>query len=163
MQRPENFCTVFERPANAAAFLKGSEKYSDVNGMVMFYELPNAVLVCAEVAGLPRGNGICDNPIYAFHIHSGTECTGDETDPFAKTDGHFNPNDCPHPFHAGDMPPLFTVKGRAFLAFLTDRFTMPEILGKTVVIHSRPDDFTTQPSGNAGEKIACAVIVPSAR
>lgn len=47
---------------------------------------------------------------------------------------------------------------KAFSAFLTDRFTVKEILNRTVVIHSRPDDFTTQPSGNSGEKIACGVI-----
>ncbi|MBP3369234.1 MAG: superoxide dismutase family protein, partial [Clostridia bacterium] len=46
----------------------------------------------------------------------------------------------------------------AFLAFVTDRFTVSEVVSKTVVIHDRPDDFTTQPSGNAGNKIACGVI-----
>ena len=40
---------------------------------------------------------------------------------------------------------------------------MDEIYGKTVIIHAKPDDFTTQPSGNAGEKIACGVIQPTAR
>jgi len=56
------------------------------------------------------------------------------------------------------MPPLFCVGNRAFLAFLTDRFSVNEILGKTVVIHDGLDDFTTQPSGNSGNKIACGVI-----
>jgi len=46
-----------------------------------------------------------------------------------------------------------------FLSVLTDRFTLPEIIGKTVIINDMPDDFTTQPSGNAGEKIACREIV----
>jgi len=41
---------------------------------------------------------------------------------------------------------------------MTDSFTVKEIIGKTVVIHSMPDDFTTQPSGNAGSKIGCGVI-----
>ncbi|MBP3600475.1 MAG: superoxide dismutase family protein [Clostridia bacterium] len=61
------------------------------------------------------------------------------------------------------MPPLFEVNGRAFSVFLTDRFSVPQILGKTVIIHALPDDFTTQPSGNAGEKIACGIITPTAR
>ena len=56
------------------------------------------------------------------------------------------------------MPPLFGNSGRAWLAFLTDRITVDEIIGKTVVIHSAPDDFTTQPSGNSGSKIACGAI-----
>ena len=66
-----------------------------------------------------------------------------------ETGGHFNPLDCPHPYHAGDMPPLFSVNGNAFLCFMTDRFKIKEVLGKAVIIHSKPDDFTTQPSGNA--------------
>lgn len=56
------------------------------------------------------------------------------------------------------MPPLFGSSGYAYLAFFTNRFTVPEILGRTVVIHDIPDDFTTQPAGNAGMKIACGVI-----
>ena len=71
---------------------------------------------------------------------------------------HYNPKDCPHPYHAGDMPPLFGNNGEAFMAFMTDRFTVEEIIGKTVIIHSNPDDFTTQPGGNSGEKIACGKI-----
>lgn len=42
---------------------------------------------------------------------------------------------------------------------MTDRFTIDETIGKTVIIHAKPDDFVTQPSGNAGEKIACGVIL----
>lgn len=56
------------------------------------------------------------------------------------------------------MPPLFSVNGNAFLCFMTNRFKIKEVLGKSVIIHSKPDDFTTQPSGNAGEKIACGMI-----
>lgn len=56
------------------------------------------------------------------------------------------------------MPPLFGNDGKAFSAFLTDRFTVKEIVGKTVIIHSSTDDFTTQPSGNSGEMIACGEI-----
>lgn len=100
----------------------------------------------------------CKNLIFAFHIHSGANCSGNEADEFANVNGHFNPQNTPHPCHAGDMPPLFDAGGRAFSAFLTDRFTLPEIIGRTVIIHNMPDDFTSQPSGNAGEKIACGVI-----
>ena len=56
------------------------------------------------------------------------------------------------------MPPLFSNKGYAFMIFLTDRFKVDEIIGKTVIIHSMPDDFKTQPSGDSGMKIACGVI-----
>ncbi len=49
--------------------------------------------------------------------------------------------------------------GYAFSAFLTDCFSLSEVMGKTVIIHGNPDDFTTQPSGNSGEKLACGVIM----
>ncbi len=159
----DDFCTVFRRRANAVAFINGSEKYPNTQGRVFFYQMHDGVIVRAEIAGLPAVTGKCENPIFAFHIHGGTECAGNETDAFAMANGHYNPNDCLHPYHAGDMPPLFSVNGRAFSAFLTDRFTVSEVLGKTVIIHDRPDDFTTQPSGNAGEKIACGIITPTAR
>ncbi len=155
----DNFCNIFRNRPSAVAVIKGSREYTNINGKVYFYELKNGVMVRSEILGLPKGSGACDNRIFAFHIHSGNECTGNEVDAFADTGGHYNPNNCPHPYHAGDMPPLFSVKGRALSAFLTDRFTLPEILGKTVIIHSCADDFTTQPSGNARQKIACGVIV----
>ena len=56
------------------------------------------------------------------------------------------------------MPPLFSNRGYALQAFLTDRFTVGEILGRTVIIHDGTDDFTSQPAGNAGARIACGVI-----
>jgi Cu-Zn family superoxide dismutase len=43
---------------------------------------------------------------------------------------------------------------------LTDRFTLDEVIGRTVVIHALRDDFTTDPAGNSGEKIACGTIMP---
>lgn len=159
MYSSDNFCSIFRRRPSAVAVIKGSGEYPNINGKVYFYELKNGVMVRSEILGLPSGNGVCDSPIFAFHIHSGNECTGNETDAFAFTGGHYNPDNCPHPYHAGDMPPLFSVNGMALSSFLTDRFTLPEILGKTVIIHSGVDDFTTQPSGGAGQKIACGVIM----
>ena len=62
------------------------------------------------------------------------------------------------PYHAGDLPPLFSSHGQAYMAVLSGRFRIPEVLGRTIVIHSGPDDFTPQPAGNSGKKIACGVI-----
>lgn len=158
-----SFCSVFSRRPNAAAFLNGSEKYPDIRGSVLFYKVNDGIIVRAEITGLPQNNKVCQNPIFAFHIHSGNSCAGKNNEPFPNTGGHYNPYNCPHPYHAGDLPPLFGVNGKAFSVFLTDRFTMPEIIGKTLIIHSQPDDFTSQPSGNSGEKIACGIITPTAR
>jgi len=121
-----------------------------VRGTVKFYQQPGGVLVVADISGLPGQDGF-----YGFHIHEGTGCTGAG---FADTRNHYDPRSRTHPNHAGDLPPLLGGNGRAYMAVLTDRFSIPEVLGRTVVIHSDPDDFTTQPSGNAGIKIACGVI-----
>lgn len=58
---------------------------------------------------------------------------------------------------------LLARDGRAWLRFLTNRFRVADILGKTVVIHADPDDFHTQPAGDSGMKVACGVIRPVRR
>ena len=154
----ESFIT---KKPKARAIVKGSEKYSKINGTVDFYTTKKGTIVKAKINGLPDNREKCKSPIFAFHIHSGGKCTGNDKDPFADAGTHYNPNDCNHPYHAGDLPPLFGNNGYAYTVFLTNRFDVNEIIGKTVIIHSNPDDFTTQPSGNAGSKIACGVIKKS--
>lgn len=163
MDRLNEYFSVFKRRADAVAFINGSPDYPKIKGRVLFYQLKNAVMVRADIWDLPKGRGDCESPIFAFHIHKGEECSGNKNDPFANADGHFNPDNCPHPYHAGDLPPLFGVNGKAFSAFLTDTFTVKEVLGRAIIIHSKPDDFTSQPAGNSGEKIACGIITPTAR
>ncbi len=143
----------------AFAKIKGSSAYPTIDGMVRFYKTQRGVIVSIQIQGLPSSEDPCKKPIFAVHIHSGNSCTGNETDPFANAMTHYNPNSCPHPYHSGDMPPIFGANGLGFLTFLTDRFSVNEIIGKTIVIHSAPDDFTTQPAGNSGKKIACGVIL----
>lgn len=144
---------------DAVATIRGNSEYPEINGNVKFYQTAKGVITLAEIFGLPVSEEKCGNDIFAFHIHSGASCAGNAGDEFADAGTHYNPTECPHPYHAGDMPPLFSAGGTAFLAFLSDRFTADEIVGKTVIIHDMPDDFTTQPSGNAGNKIACGEIV----
>lgn len=143
--------------------MRGDVKHGNIRGRVWFYQLPGGVLVRAEFTGLPRASGVCGSPIFALHIHEGGECTGDGSDAFASAGQHYNPSGCPHPFHAGDLLPLFGAGGRAFSAFLTDRFGVEEIIGKTLIVHALPDDFATQPSGASGERIACGVITKPTR
>lgn len=126
-------------------------------GVVSFYPYGPDTLVVADICRLPCRTGPCASGIFALHIHEGNSCGGDN---FADAKGHFNPGGCPHPFHAGDLPPLFSCRGHAFMAVLTDRFRIPEIIGRTVVIHSGRDDFTSQPAGDSGTRIACGVIRP---
>ena len=158
-QKGLNLGGVLRRLPDGVAFINGAEGYSQINGTVRFYQTESGVLVVAGVLGLPLSDGRCGNDIFAFHIHGGAACTGNAADPLADAGMHYDVSDCPHPYHSGDMPPLFSAGGTAFLAFLTDRFAVRELIGKTVIIHDMPDDFTTQPSGNAGKKIACGEIV----
>ena len=154
--RPDN---LLRTPPQAWAKIKGSDRYPNLLGLVRFYQHPYGVVVVAEVEGLPTSDIPCSSPIFALHIHQGSSCTGDAGDPFANARMHYNPQGCPHPYHAGDLPPLFGANGYAYGACLTDRFSPDEIIGKTIVLHSSLDDFTTQPSGNAGAKIGCGEIV----
>lgn len=152
------FVNLLRGRPHASAFVRGDSEHPLLGGQVRFYQTPRGVIVSAEVWGLPAPANPCQTPVFGFHIHSGNSCTGNESDPFANAMAHYNPGDCPHPHHAGDLPPLFGNNGYAFSVFLTNRFTVREIIGRTVIIHSNPDDFTTQPSGNSGMKIACGVI-----
>ena len=156
--QPVNLLMTLRRRPDAHAVIRGSAQYPGLTGTIRFYQTCQGVLVRAEVSGLPESAEPCDRHVFAFHIHSGGHCSGDSADPFADAQAHYNPGNCPHPSHAGDLPPLFSNHGYAFQVFLTDRFTVREVVGRTVIIHSGPDDFTTQPGGGAGSKIACGQI-----
>ncbi|MCI8611155.1 MAG: superoxide dismutase family protein [Clostridiales bacterium] len=156
--------------ADAAAKVLGSREYRAIRGIVSFYQLADQVLVQANFVGLPdeirqsQGNGTCGGSILGLHIHAGGSCTGNDTDPFADAGSHYDKTltaggvGCPHPYHAGDLPPLFVNNGSAFMIVATNRFTVEEILGRTVIVHAHVDDFHSQPAGDAGGRIACGVI-----
>lgn len=135
----------------AAARIHGDSSHPGICGIVRFFQRENGVIIEAEVTGLPR----TETGFFAFHIHDGTNCEGEG---FPDADTHFNPGGVLHPNHAGDLPPLLADHGRAYMKFLTGRFHVGEVMGKTIIIHAGPDDFHTQPSGNAGTKIACGII-----
>lgn len=139
----------------ATAMIAGSSAYPDLYGTVRFRQMKRGVLVTAEVFNLPTGDGF-----FGFHIHEGNPCTNDSEHPFESAGGHYNPQNREHPYHAGDLPPLLSADGYAYLSVLTDRFTVGEIIGRTVVVHLDRDDFTTQPAGDSGVRIACGVIQP---
>ncbi len=131
--------------------LAGGGDYPELRGVARFYPVREGTVVFVEVGGLPRG----DDRVFGLHIHAGGDCGGAD---FPHVMSHYDPRDRPHPSHAGDLPPLFGCDGRALSVFLTDRFTVGEVVGRTVILHAGPDDFTTQPSGNSGKKLACGVI-----
>lgn len=156
----DDFIRVLSQNApDAVALIRGNEQNPNLNGMVTFYQTPYyGILIEAEIYNLPDAaedtNTSHTSNFYAMHIHE----TGDCMLPFDKTGAHFNPANQPHPFHAGDLLPLLSSYGYAWSAFYTERLSINDIIGRSLIIHQNPDDFTTQPSGNSGTKIGCGVI-----
>lgn len=136
----------------AAAQIRGGTEAPQLSGCVQFYQENGCVLIVAKISGLPKES---ESGFFGFHIHQGDNCSGTD---FSGTGSHYNPSDRAHPKHAGDLPPLLEYQGNAYSSVRTDRFSVADIIGRTVVIHSDPGDFRSQPAGNAGKKIACGVI-----
>ena len=128
-------------------------------GTVTFSQHGDIVVVRARLLGLPRDR------VLGLHVHEGRSCAGGA----ASIGGHFNPGNAPHgrpgvpPHHAGDLPNLRSDnEGFAGLAHNTRALSITiaaiSVVGRTVVISSRGDDFRTQPDGNSGEPLACGFI-----
>ena len=135
-------------------------KGSSVRGKVDFVQMGERVRVTANVTGL-RPNGE-----FGFHIHEAGDCSSGDG---MSTKGHFNPHNKPHAAHtakerhAGDLPSLKSdASGTAKLSADLDIITVTpgpaSIVGRGLIVHVQPDDFKTQPTGNAGARSACAVI-----
>ena len=140
------------KPNRATAYIRGGKDAPHLLGKVEFLQKRNGVLVTADISGLPKNK----TGFYGFHVHRGRSCAGRD---FSESGEHYNPGMRPYPLHAGVMPPLLSYgNGNAYLSIMTDRFTVKDIIGRTVVIHNGVDDFISQPSGNAGKKIACGEI-----
>lgn len=139
----------------ACAKIAGNKYNPDLTGIANFYEDgSHGVWVEVEVSGLPYKASRNRSNFYGLHIHEFGNCSL----PFDQTGDHYNPENMPHPNHAGDLPPLLGNDGYAFSLVFTNRFHIRDVIGKSIVIHSQRDDFTSQPSGDAGEKIGCGVI-----
>lgn len=145
---------------DAVAVLKGNSAYPDINGLVKFYALPESgVLIATEVSDLPDGVNEDAPAFFAFHLHENGDCSDD----FSQTGTHYNPDNVPHPHHAGDFPPLISNDGYVWMVFYDSFLTLPMVLNRSVIIHQNPDDFSTQPSGNAGTKLACGIVTRTTR
>jgi len=96
---------------------------------------------------------------FGFHIHEYGICEiTDPMDPFSSAGGHYNPTDQPHGNHAGDLPVLFSNDGYARMSVFTSKFKPRDIIGRSIIIHQNPDDYRSQPAGNAGKRIGCGLI-----
>ena len=135
-------------------------KGSNVRGTVHFVQSGNKVRVSGNITGL-RPNGE-----FGFHIHEAGDCSSGDG---MSAKGHFNPFGKPHgqpgsaERHAGDLPSLKSdASGNASVGFEVDTITVSSgpasVVGRGLIVHVQPDDYKTQPTGNAGARSACAVI-----
>jgi Cu-Zn family superoxide dismutase len=133
---------------------------STVGGKAEFRQTSHGVRAHVELAGLAPGSE------HGFHVHEKGDCSAPDG---ASAGGHFNPTGVAHgrasatPHHLGDMPSVVAdASGRVRATFELAGLTLDSgpnsIVGRSVVLHGGVDDFTTQPSGNSGPRIACGVI-----
>lgn len=148
----------------AIAYMFGGPLAPQLSGTVKFIPVDEGTLVQADIKGLPDFKPGTDNSPqigpYGFHIHDVGSCTiGNSSNPFMTAGGHYNPGNQPHGNHAGDFPVLFSNNGAAKMSFISSKFTVNDIIGKSVIIHQSPDDYRSQPAGNSGKRLACGVIM----
>ena len=150
-------CATMNRPAATATLAPTSGQTAQ--GTVRLMQLADgSVEVSVELTGVPPG-------VHGFHIHDKGDC-GDNGN---AAGGHFNPSATPHgaptadPHHAGDFGNVTAdANGVVSTRFTTRSVTVEaganSAVGHAIVLHANPDDLTTQPTGNAGARIACGVV-----
>ena len=154
--------------APSSAFAKGDKVVADLEsrsgstatGKVTFTQHGGKVTMKVVVNGLTPGP-------HAIHLHDTGDCSAPDA---ASAGGHWNPTSENHgkwghaPFHHGDIGNLVAdAKGKAELTVESELWTIgdgkpSDVLGHAVIVHAKEDDFTTQPTGNAGGRVACGVI-----
>ncbi len=131
---------------------------NNVNGVVTFTKVADGIKIVAHIEGLTPGK-------HGFHIHQFGDCSAPDGN---AAGGHFNPEGMRHgspldaKHHAGDMGNIEAdAGGVADLEWVDPMMSLdgPEsIIGRGLIIHANPDDMKTQPTGNAGARVACGVI-----
>jgi Cu-Zn family superoxide dismutase len=151
--------TTSQEGMRASAQLQPT-KGNKTSGTISFEQRAGKVRVVADVSGLVPGRE------HGFHIHEAGDCSSGDG---MSAKGHFNPHMKPHGHyggaerHAGDLPALKADgSGRARLEHEADIITVApgpaSIVGRGLIVHADPDDYKTQPTGNAGARLACGVI-----
>jgi Cu-Zn family superoxide dismutase len=152
-----------EQASQATAELK--DKENKTVGVATFRESGRGVTVNIDVKGLTPG-------LHAVHVHAVGKC---EAPAFTSAGGHFNPaqkkhgHKSPEGAHAGDLPNMLVAKdGTGRFEAFTDGMTLKpgatsvfDKDGSALVIHAGVDDYTTDPTGNAGDRAACGIITLS--
>ena len=128
-------------------------------GTVEMQPRSGGTYIRVEVQGLQPGE-------HGLHLHAVGKCEGPSFqsagahwNPAGKQHGHLNPQGA----HLGDLPNLtVSANGHGRLVFLVKGQVSGDADGTSLVIHAKPDDYRTDPSGNSGDRIACAVLSPAA-
>ncbi|HCE27408.1 MAG TPA: superoxide dismutase [Comamonadaceae bacterium] len=152
-------CSTFSSGPSARAALEPT-RGNTVAGTVRFAQTGDVVKVSGQISGLKPGAE------HGFHIHEKGDCSSGDG---MGTGGHFNPGGHAHGrhgegmHHTGDLPPLKAdAKGVAQFSYTSHSIRLGsgsnDIVGRGLIVHRDPDDYTTQPTGNAGPRLACAVI-----
>jgi Cu-Zn family superoxide dismutase len=148
-----------EQTSHEAAFVDAA---GQANGTAQLAATASGgVLIKLEVTGLPPATWV------AFHVHETGQC--DHATGHDSAGGHFNPGSREHGYqsadgpHAGDMPNQYVgadgaVRAEVFNPSVTLDEADTGIVGRALMIHAKADDYKSQPSGDAGERIACGVI-----
>jgi|688.fasta_scaffold16606_1 Cu-Zn family superoxide dismutase len=127
-------------------------------GIVTFTEVDKGVEIVAEMVGLTPG-------LHGFHIHEYGDCSAPDG---SSAGGHFNPDHTKHggpdskERHVGDLGNIkadLSGVGHYHRIDTQIKLTGPDsIIGRSLVVHAKPDDYKTQPTGNSGARVACGVI-----
>jgi Cu-Zn family superoxide dismutase len=132
-----------------------------VSGRLLIDAIDGGVRIHGELGGLGR------NGVHAIHVHERGDCSAADA---STAGGHFNPDGVAHgragtpPHHLGDMDNLHAnAQGVAKVDLHLHGVTLGsgaanDILGRAIIVHANPDDYTSQPTGNAGARVACGVI-----
>ncbi len=153
-------CATMGGDAPRAAAQLAPTKGNNVSGTVTFTQRSSKVLMTANVSGLKPGAE------HGFHVHEKGDCSSGDG---MSAGGHFNPFTKPHgghpsmDRHAGDMPNLKAdANGNASATVELDMLTVTDgpgsVVGRGVIVHLQPDDYRSQPVGNAGARMACGVV-----
>jgi superoxide dismutase, Cu-Zn family len=128
-------------------------------GIATFVSDDQQTKIGVQAKGLPPG-------IHGIHLHSVGRCDGPD---FKSAAAHWNPKDKQHGHenpmgaHLGDLPNLNVgADGTGTASFTIGAQPLDDADGTSLVIHAKPDDYKTDPSGNSGDRIACAVLTPAA-
>lgn len=136
------------------------DQEGETHGTATLTETPSGVLIEVEVPGLPPGQWV------AFHVHQEGVC--DHETEHESAGGHYNPSDTAHGYlaeggpHAGDMPNQYVGEDGTLRAQVFNSMVSLDgdnaIRGRALMVHAGADDYTSQPSGDAGARLACGIV-----